>query len=291
MRGGAGRGGDDRGGGGDGLVDDDRALGQQGGDGGADRARVERARGQPGRAARPRRAPSAEAPRASASASSAPATSSRGPASACHVGLGVREPARAAGVGEERHRRLRAADDEVAQPGQRLGGHLGQVGEGLRARDPGAALEPARERVVDQTGAGGRGDPSRRAQRGPARGGAAQQQGRGPPGAQRAGRGLDRALRDRGRRRDRQRGGRAGARLPAGVGRHDERGDLAAVAAGRGHGLGGVGRGGAGVAGARVPVRDRPRDRRDVARQRRVERERACTAWSPTTLTIGVRAL
>ena len=69
-----------------------------------------------------------------------------------------------AGIGEERHRRAGAGQDEVLDPGQLGLGLLGQVGQPVDARHPGAALQPRRERLGEQPRPGRDADPAGRAQ-------------------------------------------------------------------------------------------------------------------------------
>jgi len=74
------------------------------------------------------------------------------------------EVAGPAGVGEERHRRAGAGQDEVPDPGQLGLGLLGQVGQPVDTRHSGAALQPRRERLGEQPRPGGDADPAGRAQ-------------------------------------------------------------------------------------------------------------------------------
>jgi hypothetical protein len=67
-------------------------------------------------------------------------------------------------VGEERHRRAGAGQDEAVDAGQLGFGLLGQVGQPVHARHPGAALDPRRERLGQQPRAGRGADPAGRPQ-------------------------------------------------------------------------------------------------------------------------------
>ena len=100
----------------------------------------------------------------SASRSRAASTSWSGSARTMTEQPGGDEVAGPAGVGEERHRRAGAGQDEVLDPGQLGLGLLGQVGQPVHARHPGAALQPRRERLGEQPRPGGDADPAGRAQ-------------------------------------------------------------------------------------------------------------------------------
>ena len=69
-----------------------------------------------------------------------------------------------AGVGEERHRRPGPGQDQVSDAGQLGFGRLGQVGQPVDGGQPGAALQPGRERLGQQPRAGRGADPAGRAQ-------------------------------------------------------------------------------------------------------------------------------
>jgi hypothetical protein len=67
----------------------------------------------------------------------------------------------------------------------RLGfGHLGQVGQPVDARHPGAALQPGRERLGEQPGPGRGADPAGRPQAALGQGRPAEEEHRGRPGGQ-----------------------------------------------------------------------------------------------------------
>ena len=72
-----------------------------------------------------------------------------------HLAAVGHEVAGLAGVGEERHRRLRADEDEVAQPGELRRRELGEVAEPLDRRDARAAPDAGREHLGEDLGAGG----------------------------------------------------------------------------------------------------------------------------------------
>ena len=140
------------------------------------------------------------------------------------------EVAAAAGVGEERHRRRRAREDEGADPVELLLGLLGQVGEPSGRRDAGARLHPRREGLGEHPGAGRGGDPARglepgRGQRRARRAGASSaRRPRRPPPPRRS------PTRRPGRAASGAQGGAVCAPLrPRHVGRQDQRRDLPAV--------------------------------------------------------------
>ena len=63
-----------------------------------------------------------------------------------------------AGIGEERDGRLGVDEHEVAQAVELDGGELGQVGEPVDRLSTSSPLEPGRERLAEQLGAGSAGD-------------------------------------------------------------------------------------------------------------------------------------
>ena len=207
-----------------------------------------------GREPRRRPAPARAAPSASASASSAPARRPRAAGEHVHLAAVGHEAARLAGVGEERHRRLRADQRRGgASPASCADGHLGQVRRAARTRAR-RRRAPARLGNVSRTAARRwrrRSAPAAR-RPAPARGGAAEQQRGRLARAQRLRGGLDGPV--AGPRAARATGSAAAgprARSHDDVGGQDQRGDPAGVAA-----------------------RPRPRPRRRRSRRQRASRVR-----------------
>ena len=206
-----------------------------------------------------------------------------------HVAAVRDEVARPVGIGEERHRRPGAGDDEVPQLGQLGDGELGQVGEPFDRRQPGAPFEVGRERLAEQAGVGGLGRPGRGSQPAGSQRATAEEEGGRLTGPQGPGRGLDRV----------RRGGRPG-RPWAGGDRSGRRPTTRRRPGGR------AWRRHRGVRVTRRPRRPRRRPRYRARRSgptpRPSQRGRRCptrsgasyrlwyVAWSPTMLTTGLWA-
>ena len=167
----------------------------------------------------------ASAPSASARCSSARATSSPPSASVCTSHVVRHEQARLLGIGEERHRRRRVDEHEVAHAVELGHRELGEVAEPFDRRAARAPFEPGREHLAEQLRARRLRDPARGPQRAfPERGAAEQQRGRFA-GTQRLGDRVDRVAGNVAARRDRACTGRFAGFEPGRVGREDERRD------------------------------------------------------------------
>ena len=183
---------------------------------------------------------------------------------------GRRDDAGLVGIGEERHRRRRADQDDVGEMLQPLDRLIDRIGNALDRHEPGAALDPSdrigREELAPGLGRDAAGDGEARAQQ---RRAGEHDRGR-PAVAQQRGGAIDRALRHGSRRRHGNRRGGAAALVPRGVGGQNEGRDLARRGPGGGDGLGAVARH---VLRARRGAQELgigPRDALDVGVERRV---------------------
>ncbi len=177
------------------------------------------------------------------------------------------------GVGEERHRGEGVGQHQVPGPLELGDGELGQIAEPLDGGDPRTALDAGRERLAQELGPRGPGDPVGRSQAPPPEGVPSHQEHGGLPRAQGLGRLGHGVVGDRVQHRAGvTRGGLAGL-PPRHVGRDDQRGH----APGRSEGTldGGDGVRSEGVGGPRraEPPRHRPGQALDVRGERGVVRD------------------
>ena len=225
-----------------------------------------------GRSGRDDAAPagSASRPTAAARASSAAVASSPLPARTVHLAAVGNEVARLAGVGEERDRRSRAGEHEVASALELHHRELREVGEALDRRDARAALDPSGERlartlapVAAAIRAAAR-SPGARARA------AAEEERRALAGAQDGRDAVDGRRGNGGRSGSGHRSGDDAALGPRDVGGQDQRGHLPRRAERGGDGRGGVGARGCSGLAAADPARDVAGDGLDVGLERRV---------------------
>ncbi len=181
-----------------------------------------------------------------------------------------RAPARLAGIGEERHRRLRTNQNQLLKAAKEFHDLFGEIGNTLHTHAPGAALQPRGEGIAQQTATAFRrnapgGMKPRRFQ------GRAADQDRGfPSRLQRGGDTAHRSIGHRGGGWHRQRGRRPFRLQPGGIGRQDERCDLARRLQRGAHGPRAIGRNGFGRGGRMHPARHGARKPHDIGSERRI---------------------
>ncbi len=185
---------------------------------------------------------------------------------------GLREhAARLAGIGKERHRRLRADEDQVLDVLQRLQRLLDRIGHALDIHPSGTPLHPGIRLLRQQPHAGRLGNPARHFQRVGAQGNTRKHQRRALAGADGRNRGLDVRLQhlrpgQRGRHCTQWRTGLG----PGGIGWQDQRCDTPGSGSRLRDGLRCITGNMVGVLHPADPVRHGTRQALDVAGQRRV---------------------